>query len=376
MFHPFRPSPALLPILLLSSAAIAQSPSATPQDQTPPTTTPTPTPAPKAAPPAQRLDRTIVESLTQDAANVTPLVTSGAAIARAWLDAAKDLPLPTARVVYRSKDKASAISGEAFDKLPDDQRNAYTRREYPPEFYYLTGYGSPIMYARPLDLYAQAAKPESLANLKIVDFGYGTIAPLRQLASLGAHAHGIDVEPLFAALYSQPTDTGPIPPAHNSTAKSPGTITLHTGRWPADESIKKAVGVNIDLFISKNTLKRGYIHPARDVDPKFLVHLGVDDTTFIKSVFDALKPGGIFLIYNLSPKQNPADKPYLPHADGESPFTKADLEKAGFEVLAFDVDDRDTALKYWMALGFNAGKPESETRDNLFAWYTICRRPK
>jgi phytoene/squalene synthetase len=102
----------------------------------------------------------------------------------------------------------------------------------------------------------------------------------------------------------------------------------------------------------------------------------VDDATFLRHVYDALKPGGLFLIYNLSPAQNSVEsgKPYLPHADGECPFPRELLEKTGFEVIDFDHVDRDKAVEYWMALGISEGKSAEETRKDLFAWYTLCRK--
>ena len=121
-------------------------------------------------------------------------------------------------------------------------------------------------------------------------------------------------------------------------------------------------------------MKRGYIHPAREVDPKFLVHLGVDDATFLKRVHDALKPGGLFLIYNICPAQNPADKPYLPHADGECPWDRATLEAAGFDVLVHDANDIEPLLPIWKTLGYDRGADDKALRATLFVWYTLARR--
>ena len=47
-----------------------------------------------------------------------------------------------------------------------------------------------------------------------------------------------------------------------------GGITLHCGRWPAERSIVRDVGTRYDIITSKNTLKRGYIHPSRPADPR------------------------------------------------------------------------------------------------------------
>ena len=62
-----------------------------------------------------------------------------------------------------------------------------------------------------------------------------------------------------------------------------------------------AAGGSYDLFLSKNTLKRGYIQPEKKVDRRLLVDLGADDPAFLKAVAKALKPGGWLVIDNLSP---------------------------------------------------------------------------
>ena len=257
------------------------------------------------------------------------------------------------------------------------EQEGLTKRDCPPEFYFTTGYGTPLMYARPLDLWADRAGVGKLGGHRICDFGYGMIGHARMLASCGVEFTGIDVEPLLRALYSEPGDTGVILGNLNEEGRTPdGRITLASGRWPGESGVKEVVsrGGPYNLFISKNTLKRGYIHPARAVDEKFLVKLGVDDETFVRAVHDSLKPGGYFMIYNLSPKQNPEDKPYLPHADGQCPVPRAMLEKAGFEVLEFDREDRDAAVEWWMTLGIGEGKTKEQVREDLFAWWMLAQR--
>ena len=83
----------------------------------------------------------------------------------------------------------------------------------------------------------------------------------------------MDVEPVFHALYSQPGDQGDVPDVSGAPA---GRITLHLGRWPAERGVVREVGGGYDIITSKNTLKRGYIHPSRPTNPNFLVQLGVD----------------------------------------------------------------------------------------------------
>jgi len=137
----------------------------------------------------------------------------------------------------------------------------------------------------------------------------------------------------------------------------------------------KQVGDGYDLFISKNTLKRGYVHPEKPVPPRSTIDLGVSDLEFAKLVAGMLKPGGLFYIYNLSPAPAPPDKPYLPMADGRCPFAKETLEAAGFEVLAYDVVDDDAARAMGKALGWDQDPQDPfDVEHDLFSHYTIARR--
>jgi hypothetical protein len=192
------------------------------------------------------------------------------------------------------------------------------------------------------------------------------------LASLGADAVGVDVDTLLPALYSRPEDTGEI---HGGPGPT-GRVTLVHGQFPADEEVNRKIGEGYDLFISKNTLKNGYLHPERPADPKRLLHLGVDDEAFVRALFRILKPGGQVMIYNLYPAQAPPDKPYIPWADGRCPFPRSLWESAGFTVVAFDVNDDDAARAMAHALGWDAGEGAMDLRKDLFALYTIVEKPR
>ena len=135
------------------------------------------------------------------------------------------------------------------------------------------------------------------------------------------------------------------------------------------------VGGGYDLFISKNTLKNGYIHPAEPVDPRRLVHLGVDDTIYVQTLARILKPGGRALIYNLCPAPAPPGKPYIPWADGRSPFSKQMFEAAGFRVLEFDRDDSRAAREMGHALGWDQGENGMKLDTDLFGTYTLVEKP-
>jgi hypothetical protein len=307
----------------------------------------------------------ITDKLKADAASLAPIVSSS--LAKDFLAATARLSEPTTRTVYRNREKGTAVSAHDYESMSADARTGFAARECSPEFYFETGYGSPLVYARVIDLaaphLAKGAPP------KVLDYGYGSIGQLQLLAHCGFDAHGVDIEPLFPALYSEPGDTGSM---------GKGSVAIHTGRWPADEALKGAIGGGYALITSKNTLKNGYVHPSppagQTVDPKRLLQLGVSDEVFVAQVHAALNPGGVLVIYNICPPQNPPDKEYIPYADGTSPFSREMLEKAGFEVLAFDARDEPWVLDCFERLGYSEGKPREELSKDYFCWYTIARR--
>ncbi len=309
---------------------------------------------------------TPVEQIAKDAAAMQPLVKS--AVGKQLLGAYSTLPAIVApRVAYFNRAKRDALTEAEFTSQGLDTTSGYLRRELGEQFYYFTMYGSPVAFARALDLVGQAGL-NSLEKAKICEFGFGSIGQLKAMAALGADVHGIEVEPLLRVLYSHPSDTGVVPTAKNT----PGRVNLHFGFFPTDMAINQALGSGYDLFVSKNTLKKGYVHPEMEVDPKMLVHLGVDDSTFVKRVYDLLKPGGYFLIYNLHPKYTPptAEK-YIPWSDGRSPFEKALYEKIGFKVIAFDLNDTEFAHEMAKAFGWDESM---DLANDLFGMYTLVQK--
>jgi len=308
-----------------------------------------------------------VALLRQEAAALEPMVESK--LARSALRATAYLPAIAPRTLYVDEARRNYFT-EAETKLLDGTaRRKLTKFPVDESFYYTTKYGSPLAYARPLDLLGQAGV-EDTAGLKILDFGYGTIGHLRLLASLGADVTGVDVDPLFRALYSNPEDLGIVERPNGR----PGRIRLIDGRFPADLSVKAAIGGGYDLILSKNTLKRGYVHPERPVEKRRLLDLDVDDATFVRAVHDALKPGGWIMIYNICPAPSPPDQPYKPWADGRCPFPRPVLEALGFQVLQFDRDDTEAIKRLAHALGWDQGKDAMDLKNDLFAHYSLMRK--
>ena len=228
--------------------------------------------------------------------------------------------------------------------------------------FYRGRYGSPLAYARAFDL-AEKHGFHPNKGAKVFDFGYGSIGQLRMLAQMGLSATGVDVEPLLSAMYE-----------NCSGAHADGNVQLLSGRFPAEEDLVQSAGVGYELFVSKNTLKRGYIHPSREpASPRHVIQLGVSDEAFLKQVSEMLNSHGLMVFYNLCPPKSAPDKPYVPWAEGESPFTREQLEAAGFEILEYDVVDDEVARELGHQLGWDAaGGMKLET--DLFAWYTIARK--
>lgn len=342
---------------ILASCGVATAQPAPPTPPAAPATTPAP-----AAPAL-----TGVAKIRHDATAVTPLVSSDAA--KAFIAASERLPNEATRVVRVNKTDRSWLTPEQAAGLPADQQAALDTRELGEQFYYTTGYGSPLVYARAIEIAAEVQPGFALAGKRVLDFGYGNIGQLRLMALCGAHAVGVDVDPKLAAFYREPGDQGPL---------EGGSVTLVHGRWPAEDDVVSRVRAaagerGYDLIISKNTLKNGYINPARPAPESQLVKLGVEHDVFLRAMHDALAPGGLVVIYNLSPRLSAEDEPYRPWTDGRSPFTREQYEKAGFRVLRLDHDETAAARVFFEALGYPW--KDDKGRDDLFGHVTVLKRP-
>jgi SAM-dependent methyltransferase len=306
--------------------------------------------------------------LNRDARALRPLVSSR--LARDFLKATANLPTISPRTVYLDESSKIYLSEVAAQKLDQTAQSRLKRVELDASFYWNTKYGSPLAYARPLDVLGQSGL-DSFSGTKLLDFGYGTIGHLRLLASLGANVTAVDVDPLLPALYSAPEDQGVI----KNLGGPDGTIRLLSGRFPADDAMKNGVGGGYDVIISKNTLKNGYVHPQQAVEPRRLLNLGVDDATFVRSLHQSLEPGGLVLIYNISPGPAQPGEPYKPWADGHCPFARPIWETAGFRVLAFDQDDSQAVRAIGHALAWDRGTSAIDLTSDLFAMYSLFQKP-
>lgn len=305
--------------------------------------------------------------LRREAAALRPLSTTS--LARSFLASAAALPPVGSRMLYRTADKKQVLTAEAWARLPEAERAAFTPLPIDEESYW-GRFSTPLAYARPLEVLGEAGVAPA-PGTRLLDFGYGGAGHLRMLASLGFSTTGVDVDPVLTALYADPAAQGAVPGFEGAPA---GALRLLSGRWPGDPALVAAVGGPYDVILSKNVLKKGYIHPDRPAEERFLIKLGVDDATFLRAVHDALRPGGLFLIYNICPAPTPLDKPFLPWSDGRSPFSMAAFEAAGLRVRILDRDDTEAIRKLGATLGWDEGEEKMDLENDLSVLYTLVER--
>jgi SAM-dependent methyltransferase len=303
-----------------------------------------------------------VATLNAQAIALAPLAKSTAA--QEFLASIKNLPTRAPREVYTDAKTRASLSPAKWNALPETERSAYTKRTHDEAFYYGTHYGTPIAYARAIEVAAQFGLA-SLKDARVLDIGYGAIGSMQMLAYAGAQVSAIEVDSLMPALYNQPDDQGRFV-AKDGHA---GTLKLFDGTFAGDAALTKNIGGNFNLIISKNTLKRGFMRPLPG--RKAWVEFGVPDEAFLKALHDALAPGGIALIYNISGPFNPE----RPSTDGRSPFERDAYEKAGFTVRALDVNDDAPMREMGKALAWEKSFG-GDLEKNLFALYTVVQRGK
>lgn len=317
-----------------------------------------------------------LQRLSDEARALEPLATSD--LGRRFLAATASLSAVRPRVVFQNPQTREYYSPAEIAALPDATKTKLVQTELDEYRYYYTKYGSPLAYVRALDIASRNGFVD-VKGKRILDYGYGSIGHLRLLASLGGHMTGVDPDSYLDALYSEPSDQGEVAlAARKSLFGRAGTVTLVHASYPKDGKAAERVGQGYDLILSKNTLKRGYIKPERKVDKHLMVDLGVSEDAFLKTLFNALNPGGKLLIYNLYPKAAAANEKYKPFADGRSPFSREQYEKSGFQVLAIDREDNAAIRQIGRALKWDQNDKNEvidDLENNLFAMYTLVEKP-
>lgn len=342
----------------------------------------TPLPAPPAPPAAPEVQPepdpyapSIVELMRAEAARLIGSVKN--LDAQRFLIGTSWLPMHGDRELWFKREPREVLTAEEYAALPEEKKAGFEKRTFSEKDYYYTKYGSPLAYIRIVDLLCEhlGGGETPLRGKRLMDFGYGTIGHLRLFASIGMDCVGVDVDPFLRALYEGTGDTGVVTGLPLSDETLPdGKLTLVHGRWPGDPKVAAEVGGGFNIIISKNTLKNGYINPEKPVDKRMLVDLGVGNEEFVKKVAAALKPGGLFMIYNICPAQKSEPEKWIPWADGRCPFSREMFDAAGFEVLVFDKDDDEAVRAMGRALEWDKGPQPMDLEGDLYATYTIVRK--
>lgn len=293
---------------------------------------------------------------------------------REWAAATDRLTPITPRSIWFRQEPRSLLSAAEYAALAEGDRAGYTERPITDQSYYATNFGTPLCYARCLDIAAQAGGLESFNDARVLDYGYGQMGQVRMLAACGAEVVGVDPSAGLRVRYSMPEDQGAYPAGASDSADEPqGSVKLVTGFWPGEAETAAAVGTGFDVIIARNVLKHGYVHPIGEVPPGSQINLSCSDEEFLKAVFDALNPGGVMLIYNLGgPRLR--DGAYDPSADINCPWTRSSLEAAGFEVVAFDMDDSEPTRKHAVIFGW--AQETDPLGSQWFSLYTVLKRPE
>jgi hypothetical protein len=224
--------------------------------------------------------------------------------------------------------------------------------------YWDTVGGTPAAFVRAWELAAWARGSPTLGDPGrangVIEFGYGSTGQLQALASLGYAPTGIETNRGLHALYS-PDDNGV-------------RLLWSETTGPLVQSLAAIEPGRASLFVSKNTLKKGYVNPEPPHDG--VLALGVSDAQFLAAVLAALCPGGVCLIYNIHPSME--EQPYRSWADGRCPFTAGQCEVAGFDVVSHNADDTAFVVSMARALGWDG---QMDVDADLFATFTLLRRP-
>ncbi len=306
-------------------------------------------------------------ALVRECAALRPHATTDAG--RAWLDRADDIRAEfDERAFYYAFRPNRAITAEAYDALPEEEREGWRRRDVTADTYYATFYGTAAAYLPAIEFAARAMGAEDDADAfegtRVLDLGFGQMGQLELLAACGAEVVGVEVDPILTMLYDDSQDARAV----ENPGGEDGSVRVTECLWPNEEACRDDVGGGYDIIISRNLLKRGYVKPKELIGNYVPVAHGMSDEEACRRFYDALAPGGVLVIYSLGGKPDPAK----PWTDIANPWPAEAFEAVGFEVIEHDLDVSPEAREMFVALGYRT--PE-EAADQLFGVCSVCRKP-
>jgi hypothetical protein len=225
-----------------------------------------------------------LQSLIDDASALRDVYSSPGA--QRMLDGVEELPICEPSPVYAAWRPNRGYTQSQYDALDDSQREGLRMLPIESVDYYSTFYGTPLVYARILDLVELHSPGFVVEGARIMDLGYGQLGQLRLWAQMGADVVGVEIDPILTAIYDGCQAVGDV----DDDPKTSGSVALVEGAWPNDESCRKEVGGEFDLIISRNLLKRGYVKPAA-LNPAFPVPVGweMSDAEVVGHFYDRLR---------------------------------------------------------------------------------------
>lgn len=303
-------------------------------------------------------------SLKSEARTLSAAYTS--TLAQRMLAEVERLPVPEPRTIHATFRPNRVYTEDELDAMSESERAKVRTLEIEPEDHYSTFYGTPLVYARVLELASIHADLTTLDGIDILDLGYGQLGQLRLWAQMGADVTGIEVDPILSAIYEGSDLIGDL----DGDPDTSGSIRLLECSFPQDGSCAKDAGDGYELIVSRNLLKRGYVKPAT-LNPNFPppVGWGMEDAEVLGAFYDALAPGGVLIIESLGPAPDPSK----PWSDISNPWEKDDWEAAGFEVIAYDEDESHFVREQGRALGWGE---RMNLDEDLFSVYSIYRKPE
>lgn len=249
---------------------------------------------------------------------------------RQWLRNVKTLPHVEPTTFWCAADRQSC----AQEPLP-----GWQQRTIDDDFVY-SRITDPLGYERAYEVLAEHRV--TLVKKRVLDFGYGNLGQLIMLAPLAREVHGVEVDALLDLA------------AHGAP------VTVHHGFFGHDERLMQELEATpFDVWMSKNTLKRGYVKPDEGTAQ---IELGEDPLLHINR---QLVTAGYFFIYNIT---GPRPETYTPMTDGRCPWSRAELEASGFEVIAHDADDTPKLRAMAKALEWGADA------EKFTATWTLARK--
>lgn len=310
-------------------------------------------------------------ALAAEAEKVAGIMTQPAVLE--WLSKAEELPEVEGQTLFigpRTEggfDRLVLTPGQAL-KVSEEELAECRAVEYGPGRYYATNYGSPIAYAGALACAAEAGI-ESFRFKRILDIGYGQLGQLEMLARCGAEVDGVEVDPVVHVLY----DTTRLANAVAAADGTKGSVSLHFGEWFADWRLREAMGQGYDLILARNVLKHGYVQPEEPMEQFDPIDVGGSPEIGALALFDALRDGGVVVVYNLGGGPwRLDDGSYNAQADVRDPFGRETWEAAGFEVLHFQTNGSQLMREVGVALEWGS----AEELESYNVLYTVVRKPE